>query len=224
MIYIGSLSDCSIWSNCDFGRMLEDGHVELPPPNCLPSTNISTEHTFVGDEAFPLKLYMMRPYSKRQLGDAERVFNYRLSRARRVIENTFGILVSRWQILCKTICASPKNVTLYVSALVCLHNFLMTEQLENRPETLPYCCNDLIDREDENHDFVPGEWRNETGTGILRDITRLGSNNPPRSAQIMRDTLRDYFVSPAGEEQVPWQYNAAFKGIIVNEPNEANCI
>lgn len=155
--------------------MLNEGEAELPPPKCLPFTNISTQHIFVGDETFPLKLYMMRPYSKRQLGDAERVFNYRLSRARRVIENTFGILVLRWQILSKTICASPRSATLYVSALVCLHNFLLTEQLQvyHQPEAHMYCPPELVDREDENHDFVNGFWRNETGTGVLHDITRF---------------------------------------------------
>lgn len=164
----------------------------------------------------------MRPYSKKQLGDAKRIFNYRLSRARTVIENAFGILVSRWQILCKTICASPRSATLYVSALVCLHNFLLTEQLQtcHHLETHVYCPPELIDREDENHDFIEGEWRNEIGTGILYDITRLGSNNPPRAAQTMRDLLRDYFVSPVGEEQAPWQYRIAFRGLTINVSNE----
>jgi len=61
----------------------------------LPNTNITTHYAFVGDEAFPLKLYMLRPYSRDNLTDAQRIFNYRLSRARRVIENAFGILTVR---------------------------------------------------------------------------------------------------------------------------------
>lgn len=66
----------------------------------LPRTNISTHHVFVGDKAFPLKKYLLRPYNRKNLGDAERIFNYQLSRVRIVIENTkFGILVGRWQIL-----------------------------------------------------------------------------------------------------------------------------
>lgn len=217
------LSDCSIWTNSDFGRMLENGEVELPPPKCLPSTNILMPHAFVGDEAFPLKQYMMRPFSKRQLGDAKRVFNYRLSRARRVIEN-FGILVCRWQILSKTICASPKNVTSYISALICLHNFLLTQQLEvhRQPDILAYCSHNLVDREDENHDLVEGEWRNETNNSTLRDITRLGSNNPAKSAQVQRDILKNYFVSPAGEQQAPWQYSAACRGAVLNMPCDAD--
>ena len=50
----------------------------------------------VGDEIFGLKPYLIRPYSgQRSARLPQDVFNYRLSRARRVIENAFGILVAR---------------------------------------------------------------------------------------------------------------------------------
>ena len=40
----------------------------------------------------------MKPYAQRQLTKEQRVFNYRLSRGRRIVENAFGILGQRWQI------------------------------------------------------------------------------------------------------------------------------
>lgn len=55
---------------------------------------------FIGDEAFPLKTYLMRPIPGRSLDNQQqKVYNYRVSRARRTIENAFGILVARWRVL-----------------------------------------------------------------------------------------------------------------------------
>ncbi|KAG0416170.1 hypothetical protein HPB47_006655 [Ixodes persulcatus] len=51
----------------------------------------------LGDEAFPSKLYLMRPFPGRGLDRRRKVFKYRPSRGRRTVENAFGILVSRWR-------------------------------------------------------------------------------------------------------------------------------
>nr|CAH7748740.1 unnamed protein product [Callosobruchus chinensis] len=66
------------------GRMLEAGTIILPQSKTLPNSNIEMPYIFVGDEAFPLKSYIMRPYPRRHLNLQKSVFNFRLSRARRV--------------------------------------------------------------------------------------------------------------------------------------------
>ncbi len=53
----------------------------------------------VGDEAFALKTIKMKPFSKRNMSREERIFDYRLSRSRRIVENAFGILANRFQCL-----------------------------------------------------------------------------------------------------------------------------
>ncbi|EEC19978.1 hypothetical protein IscW_ISCW013628, partial [Ixodes scapularis] len=56
-----------------------------------------------------------------------RILNYRLSRVRRVVENTFGIMSQRWRILRRSFKATNENVVRIVSACVALHNFLLQE-------------------------------------------------------------------------------------------------
>lgn len=68
--------------------------VNLPEPKQLPA-DINGErmpHVIVADEAFPLKPFLLRPFPGKQLNTENRkIYNYRLSRARRVVENTFGM-------------------------------------------------------------------------------------------------------------------------------------
>lgn len=69
--------------------------MKIPKPAPI-YNNEDFPYVIVGDEAFPLKTYLLRPYpGKQNVGNEKRIFNYRLSRARRTIENTFGILANR---------------------------------------------------------------------------------------------------------------------------------
>ncbi|XP_060862988.1 uncharacterized protein LOC132939691 [Metopolophium dirhodum] len=69
----------------------------------LPGTNIKVPHVLIGDEAYPLKPYLMRPFPSRVLNPAREYFNERLSRARKCIECAFGILRAKWRLLGKDI-------------------------------------------------------------------------------------------------------------------------
>ena len=74
---------------------------------------------YLGDEIFPLKPWLLKPYPGVNLSEEPLVYNYRLSRCRRIIENTFGILVARWRILSTSISsAEVKNIENYVLACI----------------------------------------------------------------------------------------------------------
>ncbi|XP_036140826.1 protein ALP1-like [Monomorium pharaonis] len=90
----GRRSDGGIFSNSVIGKNFNANRMNVPKPSAVAEGRI-LPYCLVGDEAFPLKSYMLRPYpGKNGLTPEQDIFNYRLSRARRLIENTFGILAS----------------------------------------------------------------------------------------------------------------------------------
>ena len=71
-----------------------------------------------------------------QLTREERIASYRISRGRRVIKNSFGILVRRFRVLLTTMEQTPKVVRDIVLTCVVLHNMLRSHQGgEDRPPT-----------------------------------------------------------------------------------------
>jgi hypothetical protein len=62
----------------------------------------------VGDEAFALSEHVLRTYPNRNLTFLKRVYNCRLSRARRMVECTFGILANKWRIFHRAIDVKPE--------------------------------------------------------------------------------------------------------------------
>lgn len=79
----------------------------------------------MGDDAFPLSLRIMKPCPSRNLSNDKRIFNHRLSRARPVVENAFGILAHEWRVFLTTIKLSPDKVTDIILAACCLHNLMV---------------------------------------------------------------------------------------------------
>ena len=81
-------------------------------------------YVLTGDDAFGLTDYLLKPYPQSKVIVEERIFNYRLSRMRRISENGFGILISRWRIFCTPMLLEPGKVKEIVLAALTLHNLL----------------------------------------------------------------------------------------------------
>ncbi|PIK56885.1 putative nuclease HARBI1 [Apostichopus japonicus] len=122
----GSCSDGGIFARSQIGRQMDSNELDIPPYQQLPGAPEIGKLPFValGDEAFPLKINLMRPYPGQHLCERKRIYNYRLSRARRVVENAFGILAARWRIYQRRIQLQPQNVDKIIKATCALHNFL----------------------------------------------------------------------------------------------------
>lgn len=105
------------------GKRLEEQKMKntntKPPLGC--KENLS--HFLLGDEIFPLKTWLMRRYPG-TLWLAQKVFNYRLSRARRTIQNSFGILAARQRILQQPIKAKLENAKKYAIAAITFDNYI----------------------------------------------------------------------------------------------------
>ena len=119
---VGRHSDGGVLSNSGFGQALKNGTIALPQECLLAGTVLP--YVIVGDKTFPLLKNLLRPYPGKNLPEPLSIFNYRLSRARRVIENSFGILAARWRIFLCPIIADPSNVVIFTKAAIALHNFL----------------------------------------------------------------------------------------------------
>ena len=89
------------------------------------SGNKKLHYVFVADTAFPLAENIMNPYpGDYPKGSVERVFNYRLSRARRIVENVFGITASGFRVLREPMLLQPETAEIIVMAIAYIRNFL----------------------------------------------------------------------------------------------------
>ena len=167
--------------------------LDVPDPVHFPNFSAScpVPYCFVADEAFPLRCDLMRPFPRGTacLSQDELVFNYRLSRARRIVENAFGILVQRWRIFSRKLNLLPDNADSVIKACVVLHNFLrgrkdlneLSQQLN--PDNVPFLRDD----------------------GAILDLNRRGYKSST-AAKAIRNIYKNFFRRPEG--QVTWQDRA----------------
>ena len=119
----GKESDTSIFKNSTLYKSLIDEKLKIPCAKALPGQITKMPHVFVGDEVFGLSANILRPYAGHNLNDKQKIFNYRLTRARRYIECTFGILSNKWRIFHCPLNVSQDLAIDIVKSCCILHNF-----------------------------------------------------------------------------------------------------
>lgn len=191
----GRISDGGVLKNSPLYSILAHNSQNFPPSEILPGTSTATPFTIVADDAFPLQEHIMKPY-KGNLALEQKIFNYRLSRARRTSENAFGILCNRFRILLKKIELPVETVELITLSACALHNFLLESHSSKYMGRL--------EREDTDQCVVvPGEWNNSSLTRI--DRSTIGIYRSGIEARKIRDTLQEYFNTVGF---VPWQWES----------------
>jgi hypothetical protein len=110
---------------------------------------------------------IMKPCPFKDQPPPKWIFNYRLSRARTIVENVFGIIENRFRVLRKPLIQNPTSTVNTELAVCVLHNFLMSTQ----GSRYSYLQPGLLDTEStDTHEVQCGMWREEAipSTNLLQ--------------------------------------------------------
>lgn len=174
----GKDSDSTIFKNSTLWTLLANNSLNIPEPSVLPNTDANVPYLFVGDEAFSLSTNVLRPYGGRNLSQKKRIFNYRLSRARRYVECAFGILSNKWRIFHRPLNVTTDLAVDITKACCVLHNYVREKNGFKLQDTL------TIEGFDEPL------------------VTTNNINRGGRMANDIRNTFADYFYTVGA---VAWQ-------------------
>jgi len=175
--------------------MLEANTLNIPNSKPPPKSEKPLPFVIVGDEVFPLKKYLLRPYpgvSSRN-DESKQIYNYRLWRARRVVENAFGILTQKFRLFYGRIQLSRENADKVVLAACVLHSYLRN----------------YVSVEDcviENTD-APSQF------SYVTTFCRSGGS-ASEEAICVRETHHQYFANVGS---VPWQLETIRRGRAVQK-------
>ncbi|XP_045456788.1 uncharacterized protein LOC123666778 [Melitaea cinxia] len=158
-------------------QVLEDVAIEFDKkanfPNCIGALD--------GDEAFSISNNVMRPYSGKHLSVQQRVYNYRLSRARRYVECAFGILANKWRIFHRSMNVQYEFATDIIKACCVMHNFVLNRDGVQATDDIIFDDSDLQ----------------------MLHLTTANENN--LSPHLIRNDFCNYFSSDVGA--LSWQLN-----------------
>ena len=193
--YCGSNGDSRIFKASPLGRAFMNGNLNIPGPKQLPGwpQGGCLPHCIVGDEAFPIRMDLMRPFPRgkkeNRLPYNKMIFNYRLSRVRRIAENAFGILVQRFRLYDRRICMDDHNVVKVVKATCNFHNYLCSARMD--------AANVMAQLNPQGAPYMQPH-------AMLRELQNQGYHGT-KAAERVRNIYMEYFNSNV--QAVPWQGN-----------------
>lgn len=118
----GSTNDSGTWFFSQLKDAMDRNALNLPS---VPDGQLQ-DH-LIGDGAYPLGERMLVPFQSVGCKSKD-VYNYRISRARRIVESTFRLISARFKIFYTKMHLLPKNAEIIISAGISLHNFLLATE------------------------------------------------------------------------------------------------
>lgn len=188
----GRNSDGGIFANSNLGKAIASNSLNFPTDACLPGADQlgPVPYAIIGDEAFPLQEHLLRPFPGKGCQQNKQIYNYRLSRARRIVENAFGILAARWRVYHTKLNVRPEWVNEIIKATCVLHNFLQSQ-------STPAQVTNLLQ---EAEDITAEGFEDLAGSG----------NRGGKDAITIRNMFMEYFVDYA---PVSWQIAHVNRGV-----------
>ena len=206
----GRMHDSGIFNTTELNRRLQTGE-NVPTREPLPGRNVSVPYVLIADDAFALSKYLLKPFpGNHEKGSLERVFNYRLYRARRIVENAFGILSSVFRVFRTAIRLEPSKAIAVTYACTLLHNFLRRSETSRNV----YSPLGTFDTEQKGV-LVPGIWRQ----GGIQNIAFVNFERTARSnsqeAKPIREEFANYFKT-SGAVPVSYTHLDVYKRQILH--------
>lgn len=181
----GKDCDSSIFKETVFWKKITDGTLDIPKPSPLNTCSElhlpALPYVLIGDEGFGLHENLLRPFGGTHLDYKKRIFNYRLTRARRYVECAFGILANKWRIFHRPLDVHVETAIWIVKTCTVLHNFIREKE--------GLCTENSF----------PGEFN-------LQKVPNAQTTRGGCSANSIRTAFADYFISDVGA--VSWQKDA----------------
>ena len=190
----GQISDGGIFKSSLLSEALNNDLLGIPPARPPADFETKLPYVIVADDAFPLKNNLLKPFPFRNLSIEQRIFCYRLSRGRHILDNAFGILVNRFRVLLSPLQVSRENAEKIVLACGALHN-----SLRDKTPDCPHPGS--VDIENlEKGKMHEESWRSEHGE--MPSVSISGCNSYTKSSKEIREEFCNYFNTTGA---VPWQ-------------------
>ena len=167
----------TLWSNILSGHVLSEAAIKINDDVVIPPL-------ILGDGAFPMRSFLLKPYGDAVLSDKKRYLNYRASRGRMVTEGAFGKLKGRWRILNRKCESQKESVKKMGLACVVLHNVCI-ELGDMTPRKWDMTVDDITNKRRPQND--------------IRDVLHITNinqkylGNCPQLAKKIRDIIADKF-------------------------------
>lgn len=193
----GRMNDAGIFASTSLYRRIIRKELQLPPSKPLPGREKPVPYVFIGDDAFPISSALLKPYpGNHEKGSLQRIFNYRLCRARRIVENVFGILASVFRVFRSPMLLQPEKTSLVCMTCALLHNFLRRSKTSRKLYTPSGSLDFEVDGE-----IKLGAWRQDTNMTSFTSLPKV-PRKPSQEAKEIQREFADYFFTNGA---VDWQ-------------------